>query len=246
MKHRLRLASRAAAAIAFAATTPLFVARPMPVLACSCVQFEMEAAAESDDQAVFVGTVRGAPVIGANTEGRATVDVDGWFHGRGAAATVTITGRFTLQGGGACEVPPPQAGTRYLFVAFVPPHGGGLGVSSCTPHERLQTPAGQALLREAVAVFGAPKPVAEPSPGPTSAIASPTPPPTDPGPAAIAPVAATPAVAEPAPPAPPAAAPSRSSVPAAAVLAGAVGAGIGLFAVLVLIARRRDRARPGL
>jgi hypothetical protein len=132
------------------------------------------------------------------------VRVETWFSGTGAAALVYLA-KQSFGDGAACGITPPVAGTRSIWVTWIPEGGGDPTTGLCSPHADLGTPEGVAMVQEATALFGGTAP-----PG-TS---------TD----------------------PPEAAPTPPIVPADAagpIVLLTVGLGIGLFLVVVLLARRR-------
>lgn len=173
-----------------------------PVAACSCAGFQSMKDHATAENAVFTGTagvmeVRGVPV-----------QVDQWLWGKGAAPVVWLTAN-SFGDGASCGATPPTPGTRWIWVAWLPGNNGDFGTGLCSPHQRLDSPEGQAMLDEAVALFG----VAEPPGGSTP----------------------QPTVAAPAPTAPTAA----GGIPTVALVGtGVTLATVALFGGLVLLARR--------
>lgn len=202
----------------------LGTAIPRVVSACSCVGPQPLAAYAGPDTVIFSGTVVGEDVDGVR------VGVERWFSGSGAAAVVLIEGDFG--NGASCGVGSrPAAGTRWLWVAFRPPaeglanpiDAGAVQINICQPFADLATPAGAALLEEAMATFGEGAPVPVPAD-----IASPGTVEETPAPAAPATPATTPVV--------------DAGVPRETVAAVAVGGvlvlGVAVLGVVLLIGRR--------
>jgi hypothetical protein len=175
-----------------------------PVAACSCAGFQSMKDHANADNAVFTGTagvmeVRGVPV-----------EVDQWLWGMGAAPVVWLTAN-SFGDGASCGDTPPTPGTRWIWVAWLPGNNGDFGTGLCSPHQRLDSPEGQAMLDEAVALFGVTEPPGGSTPEPT--IAAPAPAPTAPTEAA--------------------------GIPTVALVGGGVTlATVALFGGLVLVARR--------
>jgi hypothetical protein len=149
---------------------------PRPVVACSCVGFTSWKEAVTPETAVFAGTAgpreaRGVPVR-----------VERWFQGKGAAPTVWLAGgSFNGIPGisNSCGIDPPPAGSSWLWVAY-PGEGGDFGTGLCSPAVDLATPEGQAVLKEADALFGGEAPIIpDPTPGTTPDAGPATPGPAD-------------------------------------------------------------------
>jgi hypothetical protein len=179
---------------------------PRPVVACSCVAFATLKDAISPENAVFTGTAgprqaRGVPV-----------EVDRWFWGRGAAPVVWLAAS-SFGDSAACGTEPPPPGSTWLWVAWRP-DDGDFATGLCSPAGRLDAAEGQAMLREALALFPDTVPIG-----------------TDP------PAAATPEVA--AAPGPADAARDRTAI---TILGGLIAGTLALFGGLVLVARRTGRA----
>ena len=187
-----------ATSIALAVT----VMTPGRALACSCVQPQPMAGYAGEPNAiVFAGSI--AP----GTE-RVVVRVETWFKG-GPDPLVELDASAFGTHEESCQVGRPAAGSRWIFVAFIPEPGADPQVNLCTPHALLDSPDGRAMLADARAVFGG-RP-------PASATISPEP---------AAPVTNEPAVAA---TSPAAGAPSTDgvasvSVPALAIVIVLVGA----------------------
>jgi hypothetical protein len=158
----------AAVAIGLLISFGAVMTMPRPVAACSCVGHTSWLEAVNADTAVFTGTAgprqaRGVPV-----------QVDRWFSGRGAAATVWLANdSFNGVPGvsNSCGIEPPPAGSSWLWVAY-PGDRGDFGTGLCSPAGDLASPKGAAMLREAVAAFGGEAPNA---PDPTPNAPDPTP-----------------------------------------------------------------------
>jgi hypothetical protein len=128
---------------------------PRLVSACSCVAPQALAAYAGPDTVIFSGTV-----VGEDGDG-VRVGVERWFSGSGAAPVVLIAGDFG--NGASCGVGSrPAVGSRWLWVAFRqegdglanPLDAGAVQINICQPFADLATPAGTALLAEAVETFG--------------------------------------------------------------------------------------------
>lgn len=142
---------------------------PGRAFACSCVSPEpMRAYAGHSDRVIFSGTI--APASGQDV----VVLVDRWFQG-GSGLTVALDGSGFGNQSAACQVPRPAAGSRWLYVAFVPVVGAPPQVNQCTPQAALDSADGQAMLADAIATFGgggAPTPSSAP---PAGAVTTPAP-----------------------------------------------------------------------
>ena len=184
-----------------------------PVAACSCAGFETMKDYANADNAVFTGIagvmeVRGVPV-----------EVDQWLWGTGAAPVVWLTAN-SFGDGASCGVTPPTPGTSWIWVAWLPGNSGDFGTGLCSPHQRLDSAEGQAMLEEAVAVFGVTEPPGGPTPQPTTAPAAPAAPAEEP--------------------------PVAGGIPTLAIVGGGVTlATVALFGGLVLVARRPRRGGDG-
>jgi len=150
MTNRTR--RRAAAGfLATLAASALLALLPGSAVACSCMMpASMAESAKDPNSVIFSGTIQ--------PSGRPAVDVavDRWFKaGGGPIATLAADG-FSDQGGGAgCEVSYPAVGSSWIFVAYLLPETGTQPHTSlCSPQANLDTPEGQAMLAEAIAVFG--------------------------------------------------------------------------------------------
>jgi hypothetical protein len=153
------------AVLGFLAASALLALLPASAVACSCVGFTSMEEYVGPDKFVFEGTIQPG--------GRPGVDVAvaRWFQGPGGPIVALAPDGFNDQGGGAdCRVPYPAAGSSWIFVAFVMDPGGQPQVNLCTPQGRIDTPEGQAMLADAIRVFGE---GSTPSPAPGGAPAAP-------------------------------------------------------------------------
>jgi hypothetical protein len=142
------------------------MAIPRLVSACSCVAPQPLAAYAGPETVIFSGTV-----VGEDADG-VLVGVERWFSGSGAAPAVRIAGDFG--NGASCGVGSrPAVGSRWLWVAFRPQgdgpanplDAGAVQINICQPFADLATPAGAALLAEAVETFGDDGALPTPAPG---------------------------------------------------------------------------------
>ncbi len=146
---------------------------PRAVAACSCAMISMEEARAQPEAVVFSGVVdprdpRGYPVTVTRWfKGGGPLEPRAWLH----------SGGFSLTGGGAdCSVPPLPIGTEWIFIAYKAEDLYSVGL--CSPHAAVATADGQAMLAEALRVFGggqppATAPPAQPSPPTPTATTSP-------------------------------------------------------------------------
>jgi hypothetical protein len=149
------------------------LALPRAVAACSCAMITMEEARNQPEAVVFSGVVdprdpRGYPVTVTRWfKGGSPIEPRAWLH----------PGGFSLTGGGAdCSVPPLPVGTEWIFIAYKAEDLYSVGL--CSPHAAVATAEGQAMLAEAVQVFGGGQPpaTAPPAlPSPPTPIPSATP-----------------------------------------------------------------------
>jgi len=145
---------------AFVLAAGIVGALPGRSVACSCmpaVSFA-EAAAQSPDLTVFVGTVTALQPDATTGGGLATIEVEGTF--RGPALPPAILAR---SGNGADCGLMMTVGERRLFTARVDEQGTW-SPGICDPQALLATPAGDAALAEAEAAFGPLQPTAAPPP----------------------------------------------------------------------------------
>lgn len=131
----------------------------------------MEDARTQPEAVVFSGIVdprdqRGYPVTVTRWfKGGGLIEPRAWLH----------PGGFSLTGGGAdCSVPPLPVGTEWMFIAYKAEDLYSVGL--CSPHAAVATPEGQAMLAEAVRVFGggAQAPATAPPAVPSPAVPAPT------------------------------------------------------------------------
>jgi len=216
--------------IAMLALSLGLLVRPVAVsttVACSCAMDPdpIGAAAEDPQQAVFTGVVQ-APT-GAGTP----VVLTRWFEEPAAPPVVWLDNAgFEDPMGGMCGTNRPPADTEWIFVAYRDP-AGKFGVNLCTTQAALDTDQGQALLKQAEAVFG---------PAPPIPLAS-----ADPVPVATTPPVSAP-TEMPGASADPVARTDSQPIPAGVLL---MVAGAGLVAALgagvLLLARRRGGGDAG-
>lgn len=156
--------------LATLAASALLALLPGSAVACSCAMpGSMAETARDPDTVIFSGTIL--------PSGRPAVDVavDHWFKSGGGATTTLAADGFNDRGGGAdCRVPYPAAGSSWIYVAYLlPDTGAQLHTNLCSPQGRLDTPEGQAMLADAISVFGegvSPSPSTLPSSGPLDPI----------------------------------------------------------------------------
>ena len=140
-----------------------------PVAACSCAMPGSMKEYATVEHAVFTGKA------GERIDRGVPVEVDQWLWGEGAADVVWLTAASFGDSAG-CGTNPPPAGTSWIWVAWLPGNNGDFGTGLCSPHAQLDTPEGQTMLADALAVFdpNAPPPTTpEPTPAPQSPIEDP-------------------------------------------------------------------------
>jgi hypothetical protein len=157
---RRGLAFGGAVLLGLSAVLLQWVALPRPALACSCVA-PLPTLEEFVEQAgggiaVITGTV-GAPLPETTP-----VVVEAWFFGAAPQDVVWISGGSNVMS--SCDRM-LGVGERHLLVLYGPP-GERYSTNVCARGASLDTQEGQALLAEAVALFGTgePPPTAEPAP----------------------------------------------------------------------------------
>lgn len=155
-----------AAALLFSFSLLLWSAGP--VAACSCAMPGSMKEYAAVENAVFTGTA------GEQIDRGVPVEVDQWLWGQGAADVVWLTaGSFGDSAG--CGTNPPPAGTSWIWVAWLPGNNGDFGTGLCSPHAQLDTPEGQTMLADALAVFdpkAPPAATAEPTPAPAAPVST--------------------------------------------------------------------------
>jgi hypothetical protein len=137
-----------------------------PVEACSCAMPGSMKEYATVEHAVFTGKA------GEQIDRGVPVEVDQWLWGEGAADVVWLTASSFGDSAG-CGTNPPPAGTSWIWVAWLPGNNGDFGTGLCSPHAQLDTPEGQTMLADALAVFDPNAPPAA-TPEPTPAPQSPT------------------------------------------------------------------------
>jgi hypothetical protein len=200
---------RSAAALLVAALLTaigLLLLSARPTVACSCAMPGAIKEYATADHAVFTGTA------GVQVDRGVPVEVKEWLWGQGVAPVVWLTASSFGDSAG-CGTNPPPPGSAWIWVAWLPGNNGDFGTGLCSPAAQLGTPDGDAMLRDALAVFEATVPEGSDAPIPTS----------EPAPAVGTPEA-----------------PADTSpfvVGGAAILGGLL-----LFGGVALVARRQDRA----
>ena len=206
---RSRRPARAGALLgsALVAAFGFFLAGPTPVAACSCAAFETMRDYATADYAVFTGTA------GLHVERGVPVEIEQWLWGQGAAEVVWLADE-SFGDSASCGVSAPPPDSRWIWVAWLPGNGGDFGTGLCSPAAMLDSPEGEAMLKEAIAVFSGERPPVATS-DPTPAAPRVTAPP-DPGQV------------------------SRDTT-GLVVGAAVVAASLALFAGISLVARRQGR-----
>ncbi len=214
----------AAALLAFSAYALQAVHLPGRVLACSCAgPPSMAELVPREGLALLIGTVgqRGPDVT--------PITVEGWFGQPDPPDLVFIMSGESF--GSSCDL---YVGTneRWLLTLYRT-REGPYDTSTCSPNGQLGTPDGDALVADAIAVFGAPTspPPPTPAPDPTRAPSGqPQPPPSsqpvapEPEPETLSPI-----VIEPSP----------LLAQGLIWVAAAVGVGVLLLGAITLVAPRR-------
>jgi hypothetical protein len=130
----------------------LLLVMPPAVAACSCVQSTMDDVRGQPDVVVFTGITeppdaRGFPVTVTRWfQGGGILEPRVWLHPDGFDVGAP------QGGGGDCSIRPLPVGSAYVFIAY--PTEGMYGVGLCSPHAPLAGPEGQAMLADALRVFG--------------------------------------------------------------------------------------------
>jgi hypothetical protein len=114
----------------------------------------------TEENAIFTGTAgvqlaRGVPV-----------EVDQWLWGDGAAPIVWLSAN-SFGDGASCGDTPPTPGTSWIWVTWRSENRGDFASGLCSPHQRLDDPAGASMLKEAVEFFGFVEPLGGPTTEPT-------------------------------------------------------------------------------
>ena len=203
-----RTVDRSTAALLVAAVLTaiaLLLLSARPTVACSCAMPGPIQDYATMEHAVFTGTA------GVKADRGVPVEVKEWLWGQGAAPVVWLTASSFGDSAG-CGTNPPPPGSAWIWVAWLPGNNGDFGTGLCSPAAQLGTPDGDAMLKDALAVFEATAPEGSAEPIPTS----------EPAPAVGAPAAA-------------------SDMTTFVVGGGAILAGLLLFGGVALVARRQDR-----
>lgn len=128
-------------------STALWLTAAGPTFACSCVEPQPMATYGTADHAIFSGAAGPSDARGV------PVRVALWFSGPGAAPIVYLAATSFGDGAG-CGTSLPPAGTEWIWVSYLPEGGGDPITGLCSPHGRLGTPDGDAMLADATATFG--------------------------------------------------------------------------------------------
>ncbi len=135
------------------------LAMPRPALACSCMPpGPIAAIAGMPDRPVAVVT------IGQPAGERMQVHIERWLQGEVPDDVILLRGGPGASQISSCDIE-FTPGERWLLV-LGRDELGGHSASFCEPHGRLGTPEGDALLAEAMTVFGAggaPRPPPDPT-----------------------------------------------------------------------------------
>ena len=152
----------AAVFLTFAAYVLQAVSLPATAFACSCMEPAPLAKTAQEDPVTIV-----AATVGVPQPDMTPIVVDTWFHG--PQPTETIWLNSGTGSASSCDVF-IAPGQRWLFVLWggptAPGAGGLYSTSLCSAHGMIGTPEGNALLEEAVAVFGLGQPPPSPEPDP--------------------------------------------------------------------------------
>lgn len=123
---------------------------PRTMLACSCYAPErpMHEAAADGSLSVFAGITGPLQAIGV------PVEITRWFQGAVPPGGVAVLDPQPFrEDGSSCGTNPPAGGKEWIFVAGRNDVGRFV-VGLCSTYAALDTETGQALLAEAVTVFG--------------------------------------------------------------------------------------------
>jgi hypothetical protein len=127
---------------------------PHRVAACYCMERPLAESLAREDPTVVVGTV--AQALGDRTR----IVADGWFHGPFPADVLWVRGGTGSSS--SCDLNIAH-GQRRVFVLFGGPRAPGANglysTSICDPGGVIGTAAGDAVLAEAVEIFGEPLPL---------------------------------------------------------------------------------------
>ena len=133
-----------------------------PTVACSCAMPGPIKDYATVEHAVFTGTA------GVQVDRGVPVEVKEWLWGQGAAPVVWLTASSFGDSAG-CGTNPPPPGSAWIWVTWLPGNNGDFGTGLCSPAAQLGTPDGDAMLKDALAVFEATVPEGSAEPIPTSA-----------------------------------------------------------------------------
>jgi hypothetical protein len=209
--HHARLDCRAALVMTAAlfASVGILVGTAGPVAACSCAMAGSMKEYATEENAVFTGTA------GEYAERGVPVDVKQWLWPQDAPEEVWL-GAASFGDSAGCGTNPPQPGTSWIWVTWRPEQMGDFMTGLCSPAAPLDTPEGQEMLADALAVFEV-QPLEQPSSEPTQAPQSPQDPESRGG----------------------------RDVSMLAIGGAVVLASLGMFGAVALVARRQDRGNAG-
>jgi hypothetical protein len=125
----------------------VLVATAGPVAACSCAMADSLKEYATAENAIFVGTA------GLRQDRGVPVEIDQWLWGQGGAPVVWLADA-SFGDGASCGTEPPPTESAWIWVTWRDPESGDFATGLCSPAGRLDTVEGQAMLEEALAVFG--------------------------------------------------------------------------------------------
>jgi len=128
-------------------TTAIWLLAAGPTVACSCAMPGSLREFATPDNAIFSG------MAGPQDARGVPVEVDTWFVGTGAAPLVYLAAS-SFGDGASCGTSAPPAGTAWIWVTWLGEGRGDPVAGLCSPHARLGTPEGNAMLAEATTTFG--------------------------------------------------------------------------------------------
>lgn len=166
--HAARLDWRARLVLTAAlfASFGILIGTAGPVAACSCATPGSIKEYAKPNNAVFTGTA------GEHADRGVPVDVKQWLWPQDAPAEVWLSAASFGDSAG-CGTTEPQPGTSWIWVTWRPENQGDFQIGLCSPAAPLDTPEGEQMLAEALAVFEV-APLPEASSEPTSAPQAPS------------------------------------------------------------------------
>jgi hypothetical protein len=210
--HAARLDWRAGLVLTAAlfASFGMLIGTAGPVAACSCAMPGSMKEYATPENAVFTGTA------GEHAERGVPVEVKQWLWPQDAPAEVWLSAASFGDSAG-CGTTAPEPGTSWIWVTWRPENQGDFQTGLCSPAAPLDSPEGEQMLAEALAVFSV-APLPEASSEPTSAPQAPS----DPGSSGA----------------------GRDASMLA--IGGAVAlASLAMFGAVAMVARRQDRRDSG-